>query len=156
MPHADLPWDTLNIAQLSFPYVMAVAAITGAVDLQAFAEASRQRADFNALARRVTVAPDAQCNAEYPAHGPARVRVVLADGRAFEQYVDEPLGSPERPVPPEMLLDKFAMALESVLPPAQARALAQDLHADGAPSIPALMERLVPDAAGRSSQAQRT
>jgi 2-methylcitrate dehydratase PrpD len=143
MPHATLPWDTLNVAQLSFPYVMAVAAVTGGVDLEAFSEASRQRADLSALAARVTVAPDAQCNAEYPVHGPARVRIALADGRVFEHYVNDPLGAPEQPMPMDMLMDKFAMALQAVLPSAQGRALAQSLYADDAQPLRGVMDRLV-------------
>lgn len=147
MPHAGLPWDTLNIAQLSFPYVMAVAAATGGVDLEAFSEASRARADLAALAARVSVAPDAQCNAEYPVHGPARVRVAMADGRVFEKYVGDPLGAPEQPMSQALLMDKFAMALASVLPAAPARSLAQSLYADDAQSLRGVMDRLVRQAA---------
>jgi 2-methylcitrate dehydratase PrpD len=142
MPHASLPWDTLNIAQLSFPYVMAVAAATGGVDLDAFSEASRGRADLAALAARITVTPDAQCNAEYPVHGPARVRITMTDGRVFEKYVNDPLGAPEQPMSMDMLTDKFAMALSAVLPHARAKSFAQSLYSDDAQSLRGVMDRL--------------
>ncbi|MBH1964566.1 MAG: MmgE/PrpD family protein [Comamonadaceae bacterium] len=143
MPHASLPWDTLNTAQLSFPYVMSVAAVTGGVDLQAFSETSRGRADLAALAALVRVTPDVQCNAEYPVHGPARVRVSMADARVFEQYINDPLGAPEQPISDEALLDKFVMALASVLPAESARSLMKSLYADGNQSIRSVMDELV-------------
>ncbi|OZI71539.1 MmgE/PrpD family protein [Bordetella genomosp. 12] len=98
MPHATLPWNTLEIAQLSFPWVMALACLDGEVTLAGFSDAARARSDINALASRVEVTRDDECDAQYPAYGPARVTVCLRSGQRLSKWVADPLGAADLPL----------------------------------------------------------
>lgn len=115
MPHATLPWDDFVIAQLSFPYVMGVALRTGRVDLASFDEAARRDPAILRDVAKVTVAVDSECEANYPAQGPARVTLLLRDGRRLSAYVPEPLGSPARPLPEETFTAKLRMTFDGWL-----------------------------------------
>lgn len=119
MPHAALSWDDFVIAQLSFPYVMGVALRTGRVELSSFDEAARRDPAILADVAKVSVAVDAECDANYPVQGPARVTLLLRDGRRFSAYVPEPLGSPARPLPDDALAAKLRMMLAGWLDAAQ-------------------------------------
>lgn len=103
MPHAALPWNTLEISQLSFPWVMALACLEGEVTLEGFSEASRQRADLNALAGKVTVYRTDACDAKYPRLGPSGVRITLNSGECLSAFVDEPSGAADKPLSDEAL-----------------------------------------------------
>jgi len=124
MPHAGLPWDDFVIAQLSFPYVMGVALRTGRVELASFDEAARRDPAILADVAKVSVALDAECDANYPAQGPARVTLLLRDGRRLSAYVPEPLGSPARPLRDDAFAAKLRMMFAGWLDNTQeARAL---------------------------------
>ncbi|KCV10628.1 MmgE/PrpD family protein [Bordetella holmesii] len=110
MPHAQLPWNTLEIAQLSFPWVMALACLDGEVTLAGFSQQARARADVNALAAKVTVRQDEECDTLYPAYGPARVTLRLRSGRQFSKWVADPLGSADLPISDEALDTKAVQA----------------------------------------------
>jgi 2-methylcitrate dehydratase PrpD len=141
MPHAALPWDGFVTAQLSFPYVMGVALRSGRVELASFDEAARRDAAILRDVAKVRVAVDPECEANYPAQGPARVTLALKDGTRLSAYVPEPLGSPARPLPDAAFAAKLRMMLAGWLDAAaEARALAafddpaslprwRDLHA---------------------------
>jgi len=98
MPHARLPWNTLEIAQLSFPWVMALACADGDVALAGFSGQSRARPDVNALASLVTVTQTEACDRLYPAYGPARVTVRLRSGEVLVKEVSDPIGSADLPL----------------------------------------------------------
>lgn len=143
MPHASLPWDTLNVAQLSFPYVMAVAMLNGAVDLPAFSPENRNDESVARLAAKVSVHVDPECNALYPANGPARVTVTLNDGSSHELFVPEPIGSPDLPLSDQALVEKFCLATTQVLSRDDAHALAaSSLAGNTLPDARALMRIL--------------
>ncbi len=131
MPHAELPWDNFVIAQLSFPYVMGVALRTGRVELASFDEAARRDPAILADVAKIRVAMDAECEANYPAQGPARVTLLLRDGRRLSAYVPEPLGSPVRPMSDDAFAGKLRMMLAGWLD-ADAEARVLDALADPA------------------------
>ncbi|KDD12792.1 MmgE/PrpD family protein [Bordetella bronchiseptica] len=128
MPHARLPWDTLEVAQLSFPWVMALACVDGEVTLAGFSEAARTRPDINALAACVSVAQTQECDSLYPASGPARVTLRLRSGERLSEWVADPLGSADRPLADEALDRKAAEAFGLVFPAARVRALIGQLR----------------------------
>jgi len=128
MPHARLPWNTLEVAQLSFPWVMALACTEGAVTLAGFSEATRARPDINALAARVSVTQTAECDGLYPARGPARVTLRLQSGESLSEWVPDPLGSADLPLADEALDRKAEEAFGLVFPADKAQALIRQLR----------------------------
>lgn len=135
MPHATLGWESLTIAQLSFPYVMAVALRTGKVDLESFSDASRADPRILADTAKVKVAPDDECTRNYPKEGPARVTLGLRDGRTITTYVADPRGCPEVPMSDEDLFAKFRLSVAGRLAPAAADRLIERLWSDAPPSV---------------------
>jgi 2-methylcitrate dehydratase PrpD len=109
MPHATLGWDSFTTAQLSFPYVMAIALRHGVVDLTSFGDDSRSDCRVTRDAAKVQVREDPECCEAYPRHGPARVTVVMQDGTRFERCVADPVGCPEVPLSEVALFEKFRM-----------------------------------------------
>ncbi|GAA5231812.1 MmgE/PrpD family protein [Verticiella sediminum] len=143
MPHAALGWDTLPIAQLSFPYVVAVALQYGAVALPHFSDETRARPEIAALAAKVSVHADPVCCAAYPAHGPADVTIVMADGTRHQRYVAEPLGSPDLALSDAQLLEKFSISVAGLPRAADAGRMAAGLLGGAAPGVRALVHELL-------------
>jgi 2-methylcitrate dehydratase PrpD len=90
---------------------MAVALRTGRVELASFDEGARRDPAILADVAKVRVAVDPECEANYPAQGPARVTLRLRDGRSLSAYVPEPLGSPARPLREDAFDAKLRMML---------------------------------------------
>ncbi|MBV7484065.1 MmgE/PrpD family protein [Bordetella sp. BOR01] len=128
MPHARLPWHTLEIAQLSFPWVMALACLDGEVVLAGFSDAARARPDINALAACVSVAQTQECDRLYPAYGPARVTLRLRSGDELSEWVSDPLGSADLPLSDAALDSKADEAFSLVFPAGRPQALIQSLR----------------------------
>ncbi len=122
MPHASLPFDSLTVAQLSFPYVMAAALRTGAIELATFGDAMRADPRIVADTRKVTVRADPECCASYPKQGPARVTLTMMDGARHTLYVAQPGGAPERPLSDADLQAKFRMMVSGKISAANADA----------------------------------
>ncbi|WP_051241426.1 MmgE/PrpD family protein [Stappia stellulata] len=108
MAHAPLPWDTFEVAQLSFPYLMAVTATHGTVGLAHFDERHRTDAALADLAARTVIREASDLSAAYPAESPARVHVTLRDGRSFERTTHHPPGAPEARMSDAAFVAKFA------------------------------------------------
>lgn len=128
MPHAALPWHSLEIAQLSFPWVMALACTDGEVTLAGFSAAARARADLNQLAACVHVVRTDACDALYPQYGPASVRITLRSGATVSAFIQDPLGSADLPLDDDALDRKAIEAFQTVFTPEQARALIAQLR----------------------------
>ena len=128
MPHANLPWDTLEIAQLSFPWVMALACADGEVKLPGFSEEARQRSDLNALASRVHVYQSDQCDALYPQYGPAKVTIELTSGERVSTFIEDPLGSADLPLSDAQLDQKARETFVTVFSAKQADELISRLR----------------------------
>ena len=73
--HAETGWQDFASAQLSFPYVLAVAMAKGAVDLAHFAPDMRDDASIAALAKLVSIRASSEMDALYPRQRPSRVTV---------------------------------------------------------------------------------
>ncbi len=108
MAHAPLAWDTFEIAQLSFPYLMAVTATHGTVGLAHFDARHREDAELAALAGRTQIREAEDLSASYPAESPARVRLRTKDGRTFEAASRHPPGAPEAPLTDDAFANKFS------------------------------------------------
>ncbi len=90
---------TIVQAQFSIPYTVAAALIDGCVQLRHFSDASLQRADLLALARKVEPAVDAGIERDAGRNvSPVAIAIEMDDGRTFEARVDIPLGHPQRPM----------------------------------------------------------
>ena len=112
--HAHTGWGDFASAQLSFPYIMALAARDGAITLRSFDEKTRGDAELTRLAGLVQVAVDPVLDAAYPARRPARVTIVTGRGR-FTSEAMEALGSDEVPLDDAGLDEKFRGLVDPVL-----------------------------------------
>ena len=124
--HGATGWADFAGAQLSFPYVLAVAARFGAIDLAHFKEPHRSAPELAALAQRVRVEVAPDLDALYPELRPARVRVSTGKGR-YEAFAEEALGCRSLPLSDEGLSAKFVKLVAPVLDEAAARALLERL-----------------------------
>jgi 2-methylcitrate dehydratase PrpD len=108
-------------AQFSLAYSVAAAFVDGKVGLDTYAPERLSDPEILGVAARVrhVVDPDSA----FPAAFPGWVRVRLADGRELEARVPHGRGGPERPLPPEALVEKFRDNARRALPPARVAAL---------------------------------
>ena len=90
--HAHTGWDDFASAQLSFPYLMGLAARFRGIKLEHFDEQTRRDPAFAEFARKLHVTAPAEIDGLYPRLRPARVTVTTARG-AFTRQADEALGS---------------------------------------------------------------
>ena len=125
-------------AQFSLPFSVASAFIDGAVGLDTYAPSRLADPRVLALADRVTHVIDPE--ASFPRSFPGWVRVRLHDGRELEARVPHGRGGPERPLPPEALVEKFRDNARRALPADRVAALEQAvLELDRLKSIRELM-----------------
>ena len=110
-------------AQFSLPFSVASAFIDGAVGLDTYAPARLADPRILALADRVSHVIDPE--AQFPRSFPGWVRVRLKDGREVEARVPHGRGGPDRPLPPEALVEKFRDNARRALPAARVAALEQ-------------------------------
>lgn len=103
------PYD----AQFSLPYSVAAALLDGRVGLATYAPSRLADPTLLALAARVTHTVDP--HSRFPETFPGRVRVRLSGGRVLETEAAEPRGGPERPLPPEAIVEKFRANAAEVL-----------------------------------------
>lgn len=104
--HAHTGWDEYASAQLSFPYVLALAAKFRRIKISHFERDVREDPVIAALCGlvRIEVAPD--LDALYPRLRPARV-TVMTDQRSYTRQVMEALGSAQVPISDEQVTEKF-------------------------------------------------
>lgn len=121
--HAHTGWADFASAQLSFPFVMALALHHGGVDLAHFDAARRGDPQLAQIAARVTVRRVADLDALYPQFRPARVTVKLTSGAAHSAYSPEALGSALTPFDDARLRRKFRALVAPVLGDGRARDL---------------------------------
>lgn len=103
--HARVGWNDFASAQLSLPYVMALAVRYGRADLSMFDDAMRG-AWAGPIADRLHVAAPPDIDELYPSHRPARVRIVTPHNQLEETRL-EASGSREMPLSDTALRDKF-------------------------------------------------
>jgi 2-methylcitrate dehydratase PrpD len=105
LPNETAP-RTLEAAQFSLPFCLALAAFAGADGLLPMRSEALQRSDVATLARRVRMRLDPELDRRFPGQTPARVTLVTASGR-FTRQVEHPLGDVANPMSPEQLTRKF-------------------------------------------------
>jgi len=126
--HAHTGWDDFASAQLSFPYLMALALRFRAIKLEHFSDAARGDPALAALAHKLSVTAPADVDRLYPQLRPARVTVATVRG-TFTRQADEALGSRQVPLDDDGLTAKFLGLVGPVLGEARARELTQRLWA---------------------------
>ena len=91
----SVPRNTID-AQFSLQWAMATALVKGRVTVDGFTEAAIKDPAVLAVAGKVT----AELDPAMTRHGvsPGRVRIVMSDGQACEEYVEHCLGSVARPM----------------------------------------------------------
>ena len=121
--HAPTGWNDFASAQLSFPYLMALALKYRAIRLEHFEENVRTAPWVEKTARKVSVSATAKMDGLYPQLRPARVTVTTSRG-SFTHQVDEALGSRILPLDDAGLQAKFLGLVSPVLGQEQAQELA--------------------------------
>ena len=124
--HAATGWDDFASAQLSFPYLIALALKFRAVKLEHFADAVRRDPALAAMARKLTVTAPPDVDRLYPQLRPARVTVATARS-SYTRQVEEARGSRILPLDDVALKVKFLDLVGPVLGPARAKDLAERL-----------------------------
>jgi 2-methylcitrate dehydratase PrpD len=124
--HAGTGWDDFASAQLSFPFLMALAMKFRAVKVEHFDETIRRDPEIKTLADKLTVTAPAEIDRLYPKLRPARVTVTTARG-TFTRQVDDALGSRLVPFSDQGLLSKFHDLVAPVLGRSTAVKLAEKL-----------------------------
>jgi 2-methylcitrate dehydratase PrpD len=124
--HAHTGWDDFASAQLSFPYMMGVAARFRGVSFAHFDEKTRADPAFAAFAKKLTVTAPPEIDALYPRLRPARVTVTTPRGQ-FTRQADEALGSRIVPLDDAGLKAKFDDLVGPVFGAAKAKELAEQL-----------------------------
>ncbi len=112
--HAHTGWDDFASAQLSFPYLMGLAARFRGIKFEHFDEKTRRDPAFAAFAKKLNVTAPAEIDQLYPKLRPARVKVTTAHG-SFTRQSDEALGSRQVPLDDAGLNDKFLGLVAPVL-----------------------------------------
>jgi 2-methylcitrate dehydratase PrpD len=107
---------TLEGAQYSLPFCLAVAAVGGAEALMPFSPDWLQRPDIVMLARRVNLHVDPELDERFPEETGARVCLQTAGG-VREQTVRHPLGDPANPMDRTRLTAKFKKLSAGVISP---------------------------------------
>jgi 2-methylcitrate dehydratase PrpD len=124
--HAETGWDDFASAQLSFPYLMALALKFRAIKLEHFSEQQRRDPALAALAAKVRVTAPPAVDRLYPQLRPARVTLTTARG-TFTRQADEALGSRLLPLDDQGLQAKFHALVEPVLGAARTAQLTHGL-----------------------------
>ena len=126
--HAHTGWDDFASAQLSFPYLMGLAARYRGIKFEHFDEATRRDPAFAAFAKKLTITAPPDIDQLYPRLRPARVTVTTAQGK-FVRQADEALGSRIVPLDDKSLDEKFLELVAPVLGDRRAAELSKRLWA---------------------------
>jgi 2-methylcitrate dehydratase PrpD len=128
-------------AKFSMPFSIATAIVRGKADLDAFRDDARANPAIMALAARVAVNEDPALTAKLPGLRPARVRIVLKDGRTFEALAQTNKGDTEDPYSSADVVAKFHEVAGPVIGGTTAKAVvAGCLSLETAPSLRAIID----------------
>jgi 2-methylcitrate dehydratase PrpD len=127
--------ETLEAAQFSFPFCLALAAIDGRDALTPLSPSLLGRPDLVELAGRVTVEVDPQFDAVFPAQCPARIVLETGHG-TLERQVDAPFGEPANPMGMDDLVRKFGVLTGELWDPTTAaRIISAIQRLESAPDV---------------------
>ena len=124
--HAHVPWDDFASAQLSFPYLMGLAARYRGIKFEHFDEKTRRDPAFTEFARKLTVSAPTEIDQLYPKLRPARVTVTTLQGK-FTRQADEAWGSRQVPLDDDGLIAKFLGLVGPVFGEQRAKDLSERL-----------------------------
>jgi 2-methylcitrate dehydratase PrpD len=140
--HAHVPWDDFASAQLSFPYLMGLAARYRGVKFEHFDDKTRADPAFAEFADKLTVTAPTEIDQLYPKLRPARVTVTTPKGK-FVRQADEAWGSRIVPLDDAGLTAKFLDLVGPVHGAAKAKELSERLwHIEQATDVAPLVEAL--------------
>ncbi len=108
------------LAKFNLPFCIATALTFGHVRLDDFDESRLANADIKNLMAKVHFAEVPELTKLYPRKWPARVTIVLSDGRKLEAYNEYPKGDPENPLTAAELVAKFKGLTDGILSKAEA------------------------------------
>lgn len=121
-------------AMFSVPYTVALALVTGQVDLAAFHDKGVDDPAVLALSDRATCIDDPV--SDFPARFPGEVRLFMKDGECISHRVPTSYGTPGRPMSEADIEAKFIANTTRVMPEPQARGiLEQVLHIEALGSV---------------------
>jgi 2-methylcitrate dehydratase PrpD len=126
--HAATGWDDFASAQLSFPYLMGLAARYRGISFAHFDEKTRTDPAFGEFAKKLAITAPPEIDQLYPRLRPARVTVTTSRGK-FTRQADEALGSRLVPLDDAGLRAKFHDLVAPVLGAVRARELNEQLWA---------------------------
>jgi 2-methylcitrate dehydratase PrpD len=112
--HAETGWEDFASAQLSFPFLMALALKFRSIKLAHFGDEQRGDPALAALAAKVHVTAPPDIDKLYPRLRPARVTITTSRG-TFTRQADEALGSRLVPLDDAGLQTKFRDLVAPVL-----------------------------------------
>ncbi len=101
-------------AKFSLPFALATTIVHGAATVEAFRDEARANETARALARHVVVREDPDLTARLPGLRPARVRVILKDGKTLAAEVLTNRGDTEDPYSADEVREKFRELAEPV------------------------------------------
>jgi 2-methylcitrate dehydratase PrpD len=131
---------TPYLAKFCLPFCAATALRYGHVQLGDFTDTRLRDEDIRALMRKVRIQSDPELTAAYPRKWPARVQIVLKDGRRLSAANEYPKGDPENPLSEEEVIGKFKTLVAGVIPPFRAESLVERiLHLEQIPDIGLLL-----------------
>ena len=94
-------------AKFSLPFTLATTIVNGAASIPAFRDPAREDERTRALARRVVVREDPELTSMLPGLRPARVTIVLKDGRSLHAEALTNRGDTEDPYSDREIREKF-------------------------------------------------
>ncbi len=103
--HQEVP--SAASAKMSIPYSVAAAIVYGKAGLQEYDEDDITDPVLLALAKKITVADDAELTALFPEITTAILELNTTDGKAYECRVDSPKGEPENPLTDKEFYDRY-------------------------------------------------
>ncbi|WP_436348501.1 MmgE/PrpD family protein [Natronorubrum sp. FCH18a] len=105
--HDKTAVENLLDTQMSIPYGVAIALVTGEAKLAQFEPSNATNPDVEALIENVEVVLSDEMEELYPETRPARVIFTLDSGEQYEELVKYPLGAAEKPLSRDRLEEKF-------------------------------------------------
>lgn len=101
-------------AQYSLPFPVAAMLVRGQCGAEEVTSGFRDP-EILALADRIDMVEDDECNRRFPAERVARSTITLKDGRRLESPITQTDGDPETPLSAETLLSKFHILTDPML-----------------------------------------
>jgi len=85
-------------SQFSIPWGVATAIARGRVGIKDFTEEAIKSHDILEVSSKISVELDSSLNRSSRGVEPGRVRITMKNGRVYSEQIDDPLGSPQRPM----------------------------------------------------------